>query len=394
MRRLAASFVAFLSLFLSEMALSSQDFEVLPVNKVVLLKDTVQVTVSLPCGNRFEGFLLKWDDQQSLRVGVVTAVGEVLCAGFPQVQTKEISGLNIAGLRRASSIEDGDVRDRFKVITPGDIRPIKDVTAKGLSNIQLAYESKCGLFEGFVYRETSAGGIELAVAERISHDADDAVCPFKQEVTALTGLKTAELASVTPISFSRVNIKKSYELAIAPVFPGSIHSDGSKGIKVDYLRNCRQAPVGLLLSSPKNSSGHKAVAVGMVVAEFSNVECDANKAPTRETFEDVALRLPQGYNIEVFDADESDNLVLKQPTQYETVSTEKASFDYLQGCGKIYGAVYSRDKNKDLAVGILESRHTSTCAKPLRENTLNQPYFTQTGLRSTVFPMKIRGTKL
>lgn len=394
MHHFAASVIALLSLSLSELALAAQDFEILPVHKVSLANQLIQITFSVPCGNHFEGFLLKWDGQQSLKVGVVTVVGEVLCAGFPQLQTKDIKGINTSELLQVASIPDVDVRDRFKVITPGDIRSLKDLTPKGLSKIQMAYESRCGLFEGFVYRETAAGGVELAVAERISHEVDDKSCPFKQEITSLMGLKSNESSTVRTISFARVNLKKSYELALAPVLPGSIQSDSVKGLQLEYQRNCRQAPIGLVMSSPKGPVDRRVVVVGMVVAEFYNVECDLKAAPIKESFQEAALQLPSGFMPEVFASDTLEEFVLKQPSQYDTATAAKASFDYLQGCGKTFGAVYSRDKNGDLAVGILEASDEANCGKPMRENSLSQPYLTQTGLRSTVFPMKIRGAKL
>ena len=397
MRRLAfLTFVIAGLFFTSTSQAAAPEYEVLPVQLVKITHDSVSVSFSLPCGNRFEGFLLRWEGAQHLKVGLVTSVGEVLCAGFPQVMQKDIKSIDTGKLQSVVSITDVDVRDQFKVIAPLDIRKLAGAGAGKLSRIQMIYETRCGLFEGFVYRETEAGKVEIAIAERLSHDAEDKSCAFHQEVVSMTAPRSAsesEEAQILPISLSKVNIRKDFELSLAPIVPSTLKSDAKEGIKLEYTRNCRQAPVGLVLSSPKGPKDRRVVVVGMVVAEFYNIDCDVKAAPVRESFADAALQLPADYLPEVYASEVVENFTLKQPTQYATDSQVSSSFDYLQGCGKIYGAVYSRDKNGDLAVGVLEAREDSNCRRPAREVTLSQPYFTQRGLQVVVFPMKIKGTR-
>ena len=395
MRRLALLTIVFAGLYSNTSAqAAAPDYEVLPVQLVKITSDSVSVSFSLPCGNHFEGFLLRWEGAQHLKVGLVTSVGEVLCAGFPQVMQKDIKSIDTSKLQSVVSISDVDVRDQFKIIAPLDIRKLAGAGAGKLSRVQMVYETRCGLFEGFVYRETEAGKIEIAIAERLSHDAESKSCAFHQEVVSMTAPRSeTEETQIRPISLSKVNIRKDFELSLAPIVPSTLKSDAKEGIKFEYTRNCRQAPVGLVLSSPKGPKDRRVVVVGMVVAEFYNIDCDVKAAPVRESFADAALQLPADYLPEVYASEVVENFTLKQPTQYATESQASSSFDYLQGCGKIYGAVYSRDKNGDLAVGVLEASEDSNCRRPAREVTLAQPYFTHRGFQVVVFPMKIKGTR-
>jgi hypothetical protein len=138
----------------------------------------------------------------------------------------------------------------------------------------------------------------------------------------------------------------------------------------------------------------------MLVAHYSNMDCDAGQAAeawTAYATQDVSL--PRDWRARLMPPTKiSDNLVLQSPLEMAKLTKNKKRglfVDFIRGCDLTMGAVYARSmwarSESVLAVGVLSRKAGNQCKKPVSQASLFQPFVSQGVAVTDMFPLKIRG---
>jgi hypothetical protein len=355
---------------------------------------SLKIAVPIPCGSRFFGVLTS-ETGNVVEVAAVIKRERIVCTGWPDRHSEVIEYVDF-GRKQVTAKRVFDLAER---VTLGEIRAVA-ATASG--KVVGMMPDVCKKPLGTLARKTE-DGLELALVYEKGGESQRG-CKLREVAETLPGIRAVG-QKLSPLKRKATDIARQFRLRRAPIKPGSIVRNSIKGLGATYSRRCNEAPVGIVLGTPKlnkNGADH-AVAVGVLVAEYYNMRC-ADPEGTRvwdEIF-NADLKIPASWNLTELDgvvtAESNRELAVQVPVHVRQGGsvlspTQQLSLGYFKGCGKIVGSVFSHDNSGRLVAGVLQDTTAARCSvkrgETPAEDALSHPFLSAS--RKQVLPLRIQG---
>jgi hypothetical protein len=355
---------------------------------------SLKIAVPIPCGSRFFGVLTS-ETESTVEVAAIIKRERIVCTGWPDRHSEVIEYVDI-GRKQVTAKRVFDLAER---VTLGEIRAVA-ATASG--KVVGMMPDVCKKPVGTLSRKTE-DGLELALVYEKGGESNRG-CKLREVAETLPGIRGIG-QKLMPLKRKSTDIARQFRLRRAPIKPGSIVRNSIMGLGATYSRRCNEAPVGIVLGSPKlNKNGkNHALAVGVLVAEYYNMRC-ADPEGTRvwEEIYNEDLKVPESWTLTELDgvvtAESNRELSVQVPAHVRQGGsvlspTQQLSLGYFKGCGKVIGSVFSHDNGGRLVAGVLQDTTATRCAvkrgESPSEDSLSHPFLAAG--RKQVLPLRIQG---
>lgn len=354
-----------------------------PVELVGYAGDAVRVAIELPCGSRFFGLVAKGSTNgRTLFLAAAVQRRPVLCTGMPERVELKVDYLPVRSFQAIRPMP-VQVATRINLARIDDIR----VANHGdKDRIAAVYSPQCGRDLGTLIHRSGQDKLEISFAEQAAPTSG--TCLAVRKTRAIPELNPGPKMQLGLLAEGAASMARRYSLRMAPISPGTLRSS-EHGLTFSYLRACNEAPVGVALESDRETSTPR-VGVGMIVARYENIRCDGR---VNASVQEASLHLPEGVMISPMDEGElGDEARVVAPSRLVRGSgdrTAELQVGYLANCGAAPKAVYARDRQGNLAVGLL-MHGGSSCKTSPSEVSLVQPYLASSVLTASIFPMRLK----
>ncbi len=378
-------------------AMALPKLQIHPVELVGYVGQAVKLSVELPCGGEFYGLVASADKRGHLRVAAAVAQDSIVCTSLPDPVEVVVDYLAVTKFKTIEPMNVDGGNSRLLVARINDLRMV--ATSGGAPTLSAVYEPRCGHDAGTLIRKVGKARLELAFVETPSGMPSMDGCEIGQKTRAITTLDTAAPFKVTALKDKPKSLSRAFRLKLAPVAAGGIHLlPNQGGLSVSYERRCNEAPVGIVLGKPRANSRGMTQKVGVLVAEYYNFPCAAARKdndPGMTELVERDLTLPKGFSVEAMPTGLAD-LSLAPPTKIRKASRQPWVIEGRVSCAKEASAVFTRDGNGILTVGVLthddgNALGSSQCKNDSGEVSLAQPFVANRVKAGQLRPLRLKG---
>ena len=390
---------------------AKQRLRVVPVTLLGYVGDNLEISVQKPCGSEFVGLVTAPAKKGRLHIAAAVRTGDVMCMSMPEQERHLINYLATRDFKVIAPLDVSKWRGRFVISTISDLR-LFDKQKKGEGEetemakaLQGVHHTKCGQHVGTLIRQMDKQKLEVAFVEHLVRGSRTSDCPREQKVRRIKAIKLTTGLKVATYRENKTS-PSQYKLRLAKIDRASFRRMEKGGVSFQYLRNCNEAPIGIVVgkrSLAKKRSGGARVrrqAVGMLVAHYPGLKCSAQEAAEAWTpYRTKDVSIPRNWQVRLMSQTKStDSLKLKSPLEMAKLSKQKKKglfVDFIRGCDLTVGAVYARSlwaaSESVLAVGVLSRKAGVQCKKRVTQASLFQPFVSRDVQVTDMFPLRIRG---
>jgi len=373
----------------SSNALSAPKLKIAPVELLGYVGKDLKISYELPCGASFYGVVAD-STLETLKVGVAFLMKPIRCASMPERHEMVINYLNTTGFKEIRPLKVHQTRIKIVKNRMIDVRTLGPKGQKQV--VQMAYEPSCGAPVGTLIQELDESSLGVARLEKMASQQSLTNCPRAQSLKSVKELAIKDGRKLTIIADVKDEIAQSMDIKLVKIKKGSLVRLKRRGVKLTYLRDCNEAPIGVVLKSGKNGSSH----IGMLVAKYHNRKCQKPKVWSHYTSKDVYI--PKKYKVYALGTmPTKNNLKITAPTAFARFGSKKKAqtglaMDFLDSCNEMIGAVYASNAlSRKVHIGLLMNEREISCKKRMTEVSLFEPFLSKKIKLGQVQPLRIRG---
>ena len=383
-------------------ATAKASLRLLPVTLHGYARGEIQVHVALPCGARYFGLVVA-TQKDVIKVAAAVLQDPVSCTTMAETVAVRVDYLATTAYRTVAplGVHEGQ---RLR------LAPFEQLQRSAEGGVAAVYAPRCGQKLGVLVHRVGATRIELGMAEGVVEHQAAVTCSSTPKLYALPALAVTERTEIAPLRDIEPASKRSFSLRLATIDPTQTTQIAPAGLSIAYQRRCNEAPIGIVLGPLRSDADHSGlVQLGVLVASYPSLHCaEASADSTWQTIQEPALQLPLGTKVTALGSSDAatgaeQSLNLRVPSRLRLQgrgrSLQLLQVNYFTDCASTY-AVYGRDRQGVLAVGVLaatvesaavQPEGGSRCKKPLSEVSLQQPFVVPSVQAGELYPMRMKG---
>jgi len=381
--------------FSAESAAALPKLKMQPIELIGYVGKAIRIAVTVPCGGEFYGIIASTNEKKkSMSLAAAVSQDSIVCTSMPSQREILIDYLDVTGFKSIEPMTVGP-NPRISIARISDLKMLRSKTSG--NRLKVVYEPRCGRSIGTLIHQSDKQSLEIAMVERPRVGRDTSSCPSESAEKVITAINTSASKKVGVLQSNVKSMTRQYALKMVPINPKSIRTGKNGGVSFSYRKGCNDAPVGVIVSSEKNIRGQKTALIGMLVANYYNIQCRGKLAKhTLAKHQDSTILIPKGTKVALFNPKELDSLVVKAPTRITNEGKKGRKTIVLKhsvSCNQVIGGVYSRDAQGGISLGILTNGDddANACKNPAGEVSLSQPYFIGHQRMETLYPLRLKG---
>jgi hypothetical protein len=318
----------------------------------------LRLKVLIPCGGEFYGIIAHEGPGRGLELAAAVLQKAIMCTGVPEPKSIKVGFLDVHRFDSIGAMVTGaPKRIEIKSLESLSLGRLDEQGA----DLVASSRGHCGVSLGALLKPSREGVLYLGLAGLMRRSGandkgDQSQCATQVKETLIRVVSPTAIKRVRPLETIRSHITRQYELRIAQVDLKSLRTEDGK-VHLRYLRDCREAPVGLV---SRRFAGNK-VEVGVLVAHYFNAPCGEPTRGEWVALETNGLAWSQGEKLQpVSVLKDNEKLSLKSLKAIDargrlpTLGQNAVKVSYSSACGDIDEYVISSTTRLgDMALGVV-----------------------------------------